>query len=214
MKVKKRWLKYLEKNWREVLEKRWGYKYYTTIDFLPLFNFFKILETNDLRYLLKLKDYETLPNIHFELNKEWNDIQSQYEQADNSNNSIITFTQSKSLQKLHNEYLVLWNLNNLLLIAPEHEKTKEMLNYVGIKSNKVEKKLKVLRNKIEIKNKDFEKPHKKIDFMKIIDEIEDIKGREIDIYKTTVRKYIAIKQNIHGRQNKTEGHNRKFSRRD
>ena len=40
------------------------YRFYTTLDDIPIYNWDKCNITNDVRYLLKLKDYSKLPNIH------------------------------------------------------------------------------------------------------------------------------------------------------
>ena len=195
--------------------KIWDYKYYKSIDFLPLFNFFKVIETSDYRYLLKLKDYEILPKTKHDLKLVWLDIQTQYSKADDSNYQIINFTQSKSMQKLQIDFLMIWNLYNLMVVAPDKKETLKLKKLAGLENESlkgIEKKLKGLRNKIEIKKKDLEKEESKpIDYCEIIDQIEDIKGRSIDPFKTTVRQYIAIRKNIKNgnRQNNSKGRNRK-----
>ena len=194
--------------------KIWDYKYYKSIDFLPLFNFFKVIETGDYRYLLKLKDYEILPKTKHDLKLVWLDIQTQYSKADDSNYQIINFTQSKSMQKLQIDFLMIWNLYNLMVVAPDNKETLKLKKLAGLENESlkgIEKKLKGLRNKIEIKKKDLEKEESKpIDYCEIIDQIEDIKGRSIDPFKTTVRQYIAIRKNIKNgnRQNNAKRSNR------
>ena len=193
--------------------KLWDYKYYKSIDFLPLFNFFKVIETNDYRYLLKLNDYEVLPKTNHDLKLVWLDIQTQYSKADDSNYQIINFTQSKGLQQMQINYLVLWNLYNLMIVAPDKKDTlklKKLAGYENLTFKDIEKKLKSLRNKIELKKKDYEqKETKQVDFYLILDQISDIKQRTIDPFKTTVRQYIAIRKNIkNGRQNNTKRRNR------
>lgn len=194
--------------------KNWDYKYYKTIDYLPLFNFFKVIETNDYRYLLKLKDYEILPDTKHDLQSVWLDIQNQYSKADDSNYQIINFTQSKGLQQMQINYLVLWNLYNLMIVAPDKKETLKLKKEAGQENSSIkdiEKKLKSLRNKIELKKKDYEqKETKQVDFYLILDQISDIKQRTIDPFKTTVREYIAIRKNLKNgkRQNNTKGSNR------
>jgi len=221
MKQKNKGMKLFLKNLYKTLEQRLKYRYYSSIDFLILFNFFKVIETNDYRYLLKLKDYELLPEISEKLNDKlqltWLEIQNQYSTADDSNYQIINFAQSKGLQKMQIEYLMYWNIYNMMVIAPEHKETIRMIKYAKLEKETVksiEKKLKGLKNRILLKCKDLEqKDDKPVDYLQIIDEIEDIKGRSIDVFKTTVRQYIAIRKNIkHGkRQNNTKGHNRQVS---
>jgi len=154
--------------------------------------------------LIKLEDYELLPdevdlNV---LNKAWEDIQTEYAEAEDSNSSIIQFTTAKGVCKLELEYLVLWNIHNLMVAENNGPNTKECLKKAGLEGKNIrwiEKRLKALTNKINLKRKEIKDrspESKKFDFWRIIDEIEDIKGRAIDITKTTVRQYIAIKHNI------------------
>ena len=180
------------------------FNYYKSIDYLPIFNFFKIIETEDKRYLIKLDDYELLPDkVDLDvLNKLWIDIQTEYSEAEDNNSSIIQFTSAKGVCKLELEYLVLWNMYNLMIADVEGNSAKSMLEYAGLEDKNlkwIEKRLKALTNKINLKRKSIKEEtpeNNKFDFWRIIDEIEDIKGRAIDITKTTVRQYIAIKQNI------------------
>lgn len=192
------------------------YKYYRSIEFLPIIWFFKTLETGDLRYLLKLKDYEILPDrVNLEpLKIVWSKIESDYGKEEDSNSSIIQYTLAKSIHKMELEYLMLWNIYNLMAIDHEGNEAKKILKYAGLDltPKQIEKKLKTLKNKINLKResiKDQSLDNEKIEFYRVIDEIENIRGRSIDIYTTTVKQYIAIKKNIkHGkRQDTTEGRN-------
>jgi hypothetical protein len=194
-------------SWKSI-QKRFGntykFNYYKSIDYLPIFNFFKIIETDDKRYLIKLDDYELLPDeVDLDvLNKLWIDIQDEYSKAEDNNSAIIQFTTAKGVCKLEIEYLVLWNIHNLMVAENNGPNTKECLKRAGLEDKNlkwIEKRLKALNNKIKLKRETIKEQapeNKKFDFWRIIDEIEDIKGRAIDITKTTVRQYIAIKQNI------------------
>jgi hypothetical protein len=51
-----------------------------SIDTLPIACFFKIIETGDLRYLLRLQDYSKLPENIYDLHKEWLMFKKQYAQ--------------------------------------------------------------------------------------------------------------------------------------
>lgn len=214
-------IKLFIKNLWQWLERKLAFKYYKSIDFLVLFNFFKIIETNDYRYLLKLSDYETLPDISNKLERKlkgvWLDIQNQYSKADDSNYQVINFTQSKSLQKMQMEYLMLWDLHTLMTIDTEGKEIKKRLKQAGLEKATIktlEKKLKSLRNNIKIKCKDLEKKEttKPIDYNQIIDEIEDIKGRSLDIMKVTVKQYIAIRKNIKRKNGKRQNNSKRRNR--
>jgi len=194
------------------------YNYYKSIDYLPIFNFFKIIETDDKRFLIKIEDYEILPeNVNADvLNKIWVNIQREYSEAEDSNSSIIQLMTAKGVHQMELEYLMLWNLHNLMVADIEGDSAKAMLKYAGLEKwdlKRIEKKLKALNNKINLKRETIkeDEPKSKFDFWRIIDEIEDIKGRAIDVRKTTVRQYIAIKKNIKKngkRQDRTKGRNR------
>jgi len=180
------------------------YNYYKSIDYLPIFNFFKIIETDDKRFLIKIEDYEILPehvNAN-ELNKIWENIQAEYSKAEDSNSAIIQFTTAKGVCKMELEYLVLWNIHNLMGADIEGDSVKAMLKYAGLEDwdlKRIQKRLKALTNKINLKRKAFKEDNfenKKFDFWKILDEINDSKGYRLDPTKVTVREYIAIKKNI------------------
>ena len=170
---------------------------------MPIFNFFKSIETEDLRYLIKLKDYEILPKRVdlTRLQKVWEQINIQYQEAEDNNSSVIYYVQMKSLHKMKLEYLMLYNIYNLLAVAPNSKEAKNALKYAGLQDKGfkwIEKRLKTLINKIKLKEADLKgkESEKKVDFFRILDEIEDIKGRTINPFTTTVRQYIAIKKNL------------------
>jgi len=189
------------------------YNYFKSIDFLPLLNYINKINTGDLRHLLKLDDYEILPETNTdELITVWENIERECTEVENSNSAIIQYTTAKSVHKMELEYLMLWNIYNMISIAPEHPETIKILEYSKLKLTRVqiEKKLKILRNRIELKRHDAKSTQndKKVDFYEIIDQIEDIKGRSIDLKNTTVRQFIAIKKNIKKngkRQDNTKG---------
>ena len=60
-----------------IRQRRKKYKTYTDIDSLPVWNYNKVKETNEYRYLLKLDDYSELPEFDFDLSKIWEDINFQ-----------------------------------------------------------------------------------------------------------------------------------------
>lgn len=190
------------------------YKYYKSIDYLPLFNFFMIHESNDLRYLLKLEDYEILPEYNTEqLQSVWENIIIEFQEADDNNNGIVQYLEIRKLHKLELEYLMLFNLRGLMIADLKGDSIKSMLKYAGFEGRNlkwIDKQIKIISNQIRIKRKNLPKQeeNKHFDFYRIIDEIEDIKGRNLDIKTVTVRQYIAIKKNIkakvkakNGRQN-------------
>jgi hypothetical protein len=140
---------------------------------------------------------------------------AEFSNSEKSNSAIINFITSKSLHRMELDYLMYWNIYNMLLVAPNHKETIKILKYAGIKGDikKIEKKLKGLSNRIEIKKKDRKDQsdtNQKLDVWQIISQIEDIKNRTIDVRTTTVRQYIAIKKTIKSngrRQDNAKGRN-------
>lgn len=180
------------------------YRYFRSIDFLPIFNFFKVTETGDKRFLLKIEDHELLPeieDIEF-LNKAWDEIELQYGKAEDNNGAVIQFVIAKGIHKIELEYLVLWDLHNLMIIDEVGINAKECLEKAGYKGRDmkwIEKRIKILTNKIKLKRKDISDNNpeeKESDWTLIIDKIEDIKGRNIDVHKITVRQYLSMVKNI------------------
>lgn len=179
------------------------YDYYKSLDFVTIFSFFMVVSTDDYRYLLKINDYENLPkNVDAKiLEAAWNKIYNSFTDAEDSNSSIIHFTTSKGVHKMELEYLMLWNIHNMMVMFPNAEETKQVLKYAGIEltAKEIHKKLKGLSNKIKLKRKDIEKQtdvNVKIDVWEIIAEIESVIGRNIDVRNTTMRQYLAIKKSI------------------
>lgn len=180
------------------------YKYFRSIDFLPIFNFFKVMETGDKRFLLKIEDYESLPEIEdiTFLNKVWDEIELQYGKAEDSNRSVIQFVTAKGVHELVLEHLMLWNIYNLMVAENNGINTKECLKRAGLEDKSLKwigKRIKVLTNKINLKREAIKETNTedgKVDFWTILDKINDAKGYKIDPYKTTVREYLAIKRNI------------------
>jgi hypothetical protein len=193
------------------------YDHYGSLDFITVFCFFMVASTGDYRYILKLDDYEKLPEDAdlAKLEKVWTNINTEFEATDGTNETIIYFTRSKSVHNMELEYLMLWNLHTLLCVAPNHEITKESFEYAGIKpdAKKIHKRLKALSNRIELKRSDLKEvsePTEKLDVWEIIAMIEDFKGRNIDVHTKTMRQYVAMKKTIKNgrkRQDNAEGRN-------
>jgi len=53
-------------------------KTYKTLEDLPAWNFYKIKEKNDVRYLYVMDDYSELPEVNNVLNDIWVDVQFEY----------------------------------------------------------------------------------------------------------------------------------------
>lgn len=60
------------------------YEYYKTTACLPIWNYNEIENTNDLRFLLRLSNYETLPEYFTDLSEIWNSIKFSFSQKSDS----------------------------------------------------------------------------------------------------------------------------------
>ena len=188
---------------------------------MPLARFFDILNTNDYRYLLKLDDYDNLPDIKMDLSEVWIDIYEDYLiKSENAEYKYqLELRKSIDLLIIQHEQIryALWvsglkydkNILNFL-------KSKGInIDYTNIKSfERGKSKLKSLEYKIKFKKKELEKKtsDKKtnITFEQIIDDIEKYKGHQIDIEKTTVLQFITY---INGLKKHAQNARRKNSKR-
>jgi len=82
-------------------------KWYASIEFLPVRNFYKILDTEDLRWLLKGVDYEMLPKIDFSLDEVWTNIWEEFLELSKDRDYKIYFDGLRRLAKTENLYELL-----------------------------------------------------------------------------------------------------------
>lgn len=86
---------------------------YKSLDFIPMFNFYKVEETGDLRYLLKLDDYEQLPEVDTKpLKLIWEQMGYEYKDI-----STRESRKSEILDDLQREILLLEERYNLIQLC-------------------------------------------------------------------------------------------------
>lgn len=179
-----------------------GYKHYKSIDFCPCWNYGMVLETGDIRYILKLEDYEDLPlDINAEeLAKAWQSINNEFGQAHNDNSHVIYTVKYQSFVNLQWELFKLEMLRDLNKVAPNSKETKEAFKYCKVSPSSVHKKIAQVEVKLQLKKKELEEEQEetgqKVDFFTIIDDISNIKGYPINPHTTTLRQFLTIKNNI------------------
>lgn len=179
------------------------YKLYTSIRNLPLARFFDILNTNDYRYLLKLKDYDNLPKIKMDLSEIWADIYEDFLIKSDNKEYKYRFNQIKNIDLLIVEHeqlrYALWVASlkyddNILKFLKSKGINIDYKNYQK-SFEKGKSKLKSLEYKIKFKKKEFEENNNSVKsnstYEQIIDDIEKYKGHQIDIEKTTVLQFIT-----------------------
>jgi hypothetical protein len=143
---------------------------YKSIEFLPIYNFYKIMDTNDLRYLLVLDNYFELPEYNEDLTNIWEEIRNQ----------LMT---SQEIDDV---------LKRILSLMIEIEELKIDLEIFSDRSAQTWIELKEM--KLESLMKDFNK-NETSDFYDKVANIENHFKRNIDIFKTPVKLFFAyIKQ--------------------
>ena len=197
------WLKYLI-----FFEKR-RFIAYKSIDFLPVWNFYQVLETNELRYLLRLPNYELLPKIHFTLFVEWDAIMKQYFELDFGVKYLKWITYRRGIIEIKNKIIYITNsivvlsvVRNAELIEgirslgiPFDDSTEE--NYYESVLN-LSSQLKGYKKFLQIKQREFENEFsqggKKSDIYTIVHCLEQFKGFPINIESVTVRKFLTYQK--------------------
>ncbi len=111
---------------------------YKTLDFVKVWNYYKVEETGDFRYLLKLKDYESLPEYDTSgLELIYNDLKTEVDQiAINKNRkSQVVFEKRKKYHELQNNYNIIQLTIDILYLDKDVKYIKLLSDY-GFKINK------------------------------------------------------------------------------
>lgn len=188
-------------------------KTYNSIDYLPIFNYFKCAE-GDLRYLYKTNDYDFEYKIKQKDVETFEKINDQFEekiQSTESKNQREKIAHIMRLQKTHSD---LQNFLLLLCVKPDDREIIEEVNKMGYNYSfttyeNAEKELKRLRGGLSnLENKIFEKTkdlneitEKKIDIFEIIGNIEKVMQIPINPHKVTTSQFIAYIKLLKTQQN-------------
>ena len=191
-------------------------KYYHSIDFLPVGCFYKVLETGDYRYLLKLDDYDELPECSLNLDEVWESIVKEYLDYSKGKNKRVETAFIMECEVVRLKAKFLWLNTKLGLIGvdvdnrEEHirefnEEFDEKLEYTDTDDLKrklqafskrtglIKTEWKILEKKLErVVEKDNDKEFK---FEDIVDNIETYKKFYLDIWKISVTRWLAIIEN-------------------
>jgi hypothetical protein len=133
---------------------------YTSIDTLPIWNFDKYLQTNDARYLLRLSNYDNLPQIEIPANIVI-DLMQSYAEGSASTQKYINGL--ANIIKLRHDFTSISNAVVCLHYIDDTELTKIVKSrYKFDETDKKEslknisKQLQGLKAKIEMKQSEFE----------------------------------------------------------
>lgn len=180
--------------------------YYKSIDTLPIWNYSKIVEKDDLRFLIRSEEYDFDYTPTKEEEFIWDQISKQYIEAtshrtENKRYSMLL----RNVLELTIKRDVIENLCFILNIDITNEKALELLSNMGykVKDKKdidaVLKRSKNLNTQIREKQLEIEREFGKqplnTSFEAVVDKISDAKHRELDPKKISVKSWIAIEDN-------------------
>jgi hypothetical protein len=179
-------------------------KYYHSIDFLPVWNFYQVIERQDSRYLFKLSDYEILPN-EFPPPEVWSSITEQYSKECIGVKYFQYRTMKANIIQLRNKFMIVSNALYALSFVKD-EKLIDVIVQLGYPFDNssedafanslisISQKLKGLKKSIELKELEFDKTfsskEKRQDLYDVIGSIEQWKQFKIDIFSLTVRQFL------------------------
>lgn len=184
--------------------------------------FFKMLETNDLRYILNYKNLPDLPEYnHKRLYNSYDKLQEEYDKllgAYNYNehysklnnslrrkNKLITLISCYHLMKLgQNEALTILKIFNIHLKNCSYPEMIKLRNIIA--QLKTEINIMGLRDKSEKDN------NVKISFERNIVSIENSLSRNIDTEKLTLKKYVFLVKSVEARNKYLESLKGKYGR--
>lgn len=180
-------------------------EHYKSIDTLPIWNYSKIIETDNLIYLIRSDEYD-FDFVKTEEEAIWDKISKQYIEATSHRTENKRFSMlNRNILELTIKKDVVENLCFILSIDFENAKAKELLFNLGYKAKtkddleailKRNKNLNTLirEKQLQIEN-EFGKQPLNTSFEAVVDRISDAKHRELDPRKITVKRWIAIEDN-------------------
>lgn len=185
-----------------------SYKPYKSIETLPMYNYYKTLDTGDLRYLLKGIDIDELPDYKGDLNELWEEINYQVSDVnfESNPNSKNIFDKRRRLTELELEYFMIKTILLGLRAGKDEELLKELaqLGY-KIDPNKdyvkewdrVNKKSENKKVRIDITKSELSalvpKGGKKNNIESVVDDVERFRNdKQIDMHKTSTKKWFVM----------------------
>ncbi len=200
-------------------------KVYSSINFLPVWNFYQVIETQDTRYLFKLSDYEVLPETEYRPNDVWAEICEQYFKECVGTKYFQYRTFRTKILELRNKFLILSNAVYALSLVKD-EKLIEVIRGLGYRFDdssednyansliSLSSQLKGLKKAIEIKEKEYEvqftNKDKQGDLYDIVGALEQWKQFKIDVFSLTVKQFINYQKKYSEEVNRMKA--KQFSR--
>lgn len=193
------------------------YLYYRNIDSCPWWNFAKVIETDDQRYLIKLELYDELPENKPDENI-WAEIMMQYFELSDGQKAKHYINDLSYIIRLRREYHIIsdacfvlcYKNDEELINIIENQIKKFDSKYIFNRDEKyywdsiilAEKKAKELAARIELKVKEFEgkygkkKNAAKFDGYKVINDLQKYYKLIIDPRTITVRQVLTMNREM------------------
>ena len=179
-------------------------------DEATLWQFQKVIDTGDVRYLLNLDSYDDLPDVDMEpLTIAWGNIYAEFSEITGGNRAELFLTRQKRLVFLKVQYEQWSIILRMVEILPHPDIIKEANEFgfnIDLKDfkatfQKAKSKHIKLKHQISIIEKDEEVDEKPMDFDGTIVQLEKYQGYHFDP-KMTVKKFAHIyKQYKDGKDN-------------
>lgn len=192
-------------------------RYYESTKEATLFSFRRIVETGDVRYLLILNDYSTMPDVSDELseklNEAWSNIYSEYSDIVDSTEYELKFSEQKRLLAKRHKITYISQIIAFVSQYPDPELL-ELLKDEGFTINANDADTfseslnraigKLNREYLILKRSDKKEDVKEVNFDELITELERFQGYAFDEKTTTISKFASIikRYKENGRQDK------------
>lgn len=184
-------------------------KLYRSCSSCPIKNFIEVIESGDVRHILKLDDYDVLPDEYPDETVDvWNGIIDEYTQL--SNNTRYTGQINKQSAILKDINRINTVLAAIRILKHGSIVADDALKYFGYEFNDFTElqstinKLIGEKTRLEIRKAQLDvQPKGKTDFYKLVAQAEKERGVGIDVNKVTVKQWCAIINNLEdGRKDK------------
>ena len=189
-------------------QKEKALKFSENISQATLWQFKNVVESGDVRYLLRISDYDELPDIDTqELSDAWYNIYSEFSEIVGGNRADLWLVKQKKLIMMKLNYEIGTTVLRAVQICPVEETieaAKEFGYFIDLDNlkptfEKAYTKLKRLENQISIienQSKQDEKETENEDFDGLITTLEKHQGYQFDEHTMMVRKFANIYKNF------------------
>jgi len=183
---------------------------YRSIDFLPVRNFYMIVETGDYRWLLKGIDYDNMPAVKQDLTEVWENIWQQFIEVSNDREWAIYYDNVRKLAQLESQYHIQRAMIFYLCFRPKKEyiealkEQKIKIDFSSAEAYKdsleaASRKVENLKTKIELLQKEQESKANRGesgDFTDLVYTVERFQGFPVDIDKLSIRRFVRMLNQI------------------